>query len=245
MKEGSTKRQSAVWVFISGGVLIAAAIIALYTPWLRICDVRKVVVSGNQHATTADVVSLSQLHRGQTIYSVPINLVRRHLEEHPWVKHASVRRVFPHTIQLVIEERQVIAWIKHPSENSKVAVAEGGVIVGKDAFATSSVELVGAEPTGWGRGDILIDSRVADLVTVLQGNVCQLAVRSVDVTDLCAIELFLENDTCVQLGDMAQTQDRLAALEALCREVEIDRYELIDVRFGGEATLVPRKVVRR
>jgi cell division protein FtsQ len=209
------------------------------------CDVREVVVSGNQHATTADLVALSQLHRGQTIYSVPANLVRRHLEEHPWVKHASVRRIFPHTIQLVVEERQVIAWIQHPSENSRVAVAEGGVIVGKDTSATSSVELVGAESTGWGRGDVLLDSRVADLVAVLQGNVCQLAVRSVDVTDLRSIELFLENDTCVQLGDMAQTQDRLTALEALCREVEIDRYELIDVRFGGEATLVPRKAVRR
>ena len=245
MKEGSTKRHSAVWVFISGGVLIAVAIIALYTPWLRICDVREVVVSGNQHATAADLVALSQLHRGQTIFSVPANLVRRYLEEHPWVKHASVRRIFPHTIQLVVAERQVIAWLQHPSENSRVAVAEGGVIVGKDEFATSSLELVGAESSGWERGDILLDSRVADLVAVLQGNVCQLAVRRVDVTDLRSIELLLENGTRVLLGDMAQTQNRLAALASLCREIDIDRYELIDVRFGGEATLVPRKAVRR
>ncbi len=245
MKEESTKRQSAVWVFVSGGVLIAVAIIALYTPWLRICDVREVVVSGNQHATAVDLVSLSQLHRGQTIYSVPANLIRRQLERHPWVKHASVRRVFPHTIQLVVEERQVIAWVQHPSESSRIAVAEEGVIVGQDESATSSVELIGAVSSGWERGDILLDSRVADLVAVLQGNVCQLAVRSVDVTDLRSIELFLENDIHVRLGDMAQVQDRLAALEALCREIEIDRYELIDVRSGGEATLVPRKAVRR
>jgi len=240
VKEGSTKRQSAVWVFISGGVLIAAAIITLYTPWLRICDVREVVVSGNQHATAAELVALSELHRGQTIFSVPANLVRRHLEQHPWVKQASVRRIFPHTIQLVVEERQVIAWTQHPSENSRVAVAEGGVIVGRDEFTTSSLELIGAESSGWDRGDIIVDSRIADLVAVLQGNACQLAVRSVDVTDLHSIELLLENDTLVRLGDMAQASNRLAALEALCREVEIDRYELIDIRFGGEATLVPR-----
>jgi hypothetical protein len=47
------------------------------------------------------------------------------------------------------------------------------------------------------------------------------------------------------LGDMAHTQDRLAALKALCGEIGINGYELIDIRFGGEATLVPRKVVRR
>jgi len=245
VKEGSTKRQNAVWVFISGGVLIAAVIIALYTPWLQFCDVREVVVSGNQNATAVDLVSLSQLHRGQTIFSVPATLVRRRLEEHPWVKHASVRRVFPHTIQLVVEERHVIAWSQHPSENSRVAVADGGIIVGSDESITSSLELIGAAVSGWERGDRILDSRVAELVAVLSGNVCQLAVRSVDVTDLRSIELILENDTRVLLGDMVQTQNHLAALSMLCREIEIDEYKLIDVRFGGEATLVPRKAVRR
>ena len=245
MKEGSAKRQNAVWVFILGGVLIAAAIIALYTPWLQICDVREVVVSGNQHASAAEIVGLSQLHRGQTIFSVPAKLVQRRLEEHPWVKQASVRRVFPHTIQLVVEERHVIAWSQHPSEDLRVAVAEGGVIVGRDESITSSLELIGAVASGWGRGDRILDSRVAELVAILSSNVCQLAVRSVDVTDLRSIELILENDTRVLLGDMAQTQNRLVALSALCREIEIGGYELIDVRFGGEATLVPRKVVRR
>lgn len=245
MKEGNTKRQSVVWVFISGGVVIAAVLIALYTPWLRICDVRKVVVSGNQYATTTELVALSQLHRGQTIFSVPAGLVRRRLEEHPWVKHASARRVFPHTIQLVIEERQVVAWSQHPSENYRVAIAEGGVIVGKDEAVSTSLELVGAEFSGWESGDSLLDPHVAELLVELQSNLCELAVRSVDVTDLRSIELFLENDLRVRLGDMVHMQNRLTALKALCREIEINGYELIDVRFGGEATLVPRKAVRR
>ena len=247
MKEGSAKRQIAVWVFISGGVLIAAAIITLYTPWLQFCDVREVVVSGNQHATAANLVSLSQLHRGQTIFSVPATLIRSRLEEHPWVKKASVRRVFPHTIQLVIEERQVIAWSQHPSENTQISVGEGGVIVERDESVTSSLELIGAKLSGWEYGDRVEDARVAVLLIELQGTVCQLGVRSVDVTDLHSIELILENDTRVLLGDIAETQDRLVALSALCRsrEIQMDRYEQIDVRFGGEATLVPRKVVRR
>jgi cell division septal protein FtsQ len=231
VKEGSTKRQNAVWVFITGGVLIAAVIIALYTPWLQFCDVREVVVSGNQNATAADLVSLSQLHRGQTIFSVPATLVRRRLEQHPWVKQASVRIV--------------IAWAQHPDEDARVAVAEGGVIVGRDEAVTSSLELIGAETSGWERGDRIHDPRVGELIVALSDNECWLAVRSMDVTDLHSIELILENDARVLLGDMAETQNRLVALDALCREIEIDGYELIDVRFGGEATLVPRKVVRR
>jgi cell division septal protein FtsQ len=167
------------------------------------------------------------------------------VEQHPWVKHASVRRVFPHTIQLVIEERQVIAWSQHPSENSRVAIAEGGVIVGKDEAVSSSLKVVGAAFSGWGSGDVLLNLQVVELLVALQSNSCELAVRSVDVTNLRSIELILANDVLVQLGDIVHMLDRLAALEVLCREIEIERYELIDIRFGGEATLVPRKAVRR
>ncbi|TFH10450.1 MAG: FtsQ-type POTRA domain-containing protein [Candidatus Atribacteria bacterium] len=245
MKEGNAKRQSAVWVFVSGGVLIAAAIIALYTPWFQICDVREVIVSGNQHASASELVALAQLHRNQTIFSVPANLVRSRIEAHPWIKQASVRRVFPHTISLVVEERRVLAWSQHPSENITVAVAEGGIIVGPGYVDSASLELVGATTSGWDSGDRLVHSQVADLIASLQGGVCQLAVLSVDVTDLRSIELFLENDLQVRLGEIDRAQERLRAVRALCQEIEIDGYELIDVRFGGEATLVPRKAVRR
>jgi len=245
VKEGNTKRQSVVWVFISGGVLIAAVIIALYTPWLRICDVREVIVSGNQQATASELVTLSQLHRGQTILSVPTRLVRRRLEQHPWVKHASVHRVYPHTIHLVVEERSVIAWMQHPTEGYRIAVAEGGVIVGQDESLDAALELVGADTSGWDYGDTLRNSQVVELVSLLQGELCQLGVRIVDVTDLNSIELFLENELRVRLGDIACTREHLTALEGLCQEIEVDSYELIDVRFGGEATLVPRKAVRR
>lgn len=245
MKEGNAKRQSVVWVLILGGVLIAAAIIALYTPWLRICDVREVIVSGNQHAATAELVSLARLHRGQTIFSVRTSRVRTRLEQHHWVKHASVRRIFPHTIRLEVVERQVIAWARHPSENSRMAIAEDGVIVGRDGAVTSSLELVGGTFSGWEYGGSLINSQVAELLVILQSNVCGVGVRRVDVTDLRSIELFLENDVRVRLGDMIHLSDRLAVLDVLCRKIMIERYQLIDVRFGGEATLVPRKAVRR
>ena len=245
MKEGEAKRRSAVWVFVSGGVLIAAAIIALYTPWLQVCDVREVVVIGNQHASASDLANLAQLRRSQTIFSVPVNRVQARLQAHPWIKNASVRRVFPHTISLVVEERRVLAWARHPSEDVKIAIAEGGIIVGTADANSASLELVGAAASGWNNGDCLAQSQVADLIAALQSDICQLSVRSVDVTNLRSIELFLENDLQVRLGEIDRAQERLRAVRALCQEIEIDGYELIDVRFGGEATLVPRKAVRR
>jgi cell division septal protein FtsQ len=246
VKEGNTKRQSAVWVVTSGGVLIAAAIIAFCTPWPQLCDVRQVVVSGNRYASAAELVALSQLHRGQTVFSISATAIARRVEQHPWVKRASVRRIFPHTIQLVIEERQLIAWSQHPADGSRIAVAEGGVVVDAGESSAPSLELIGAAFSDWHAGGRLVEPLVSGLLTQLQRNICQFAVRRLDVTDLRSIELFLENDTRVRLGDILHACDRLKVLDALCQGIGIiDGYELIDVRFGGEATLVPRKAVRR
>ncbi len=245
MKEGNTKRQSAVWVFISGGVLIAAAIIALTTPWLRFCDVRKVVVSGNHQASASELVSLAGLHRGQTVFTVPVQRVRQRLEMHPWVKQALVRREFPHTIHVIIEERAVIAWANHPTEDARVAVGEGGVILGGEKMIASALHLVGADFSTWTFGGRVLHQAIADLLARLPSRLCTIPIERVDVSDLRSIELFMENDTRVRLGGFESIDDRITALNALCREIEFDRYELIDVRFGGEGTLVPRKAVRR
>lgn len=246
MKEGSAKRQSAVWIFLSGGVLIAAAIIALYSPWLRICDVRKVIVSGNQHVTAARLVSLAKLHRDQTIFSVPVGLVRRRLEQEPWIRHATIRRRFPHTIELIVEERRVVAWAEDPANGQRLAVGEGGVIVEvDDAVSSSQPELIGAQFSSMEVGGLVKDSQVVELLSLVEAGVCQSSVQRVDVTDLRSIDLILENDARVRLGEINLMHERLKAVEALCRRIDSNDYEVIDVRFGGEATLVPRKAVRR
>ena len=248
MKEGSSKRHRAIGLFSSGGVLIAAVIIALYTPWPGLFDIRRIVVTGNLHASTADLVRLSRLHQGQTLFSISTRRIERELEAHPWIKHASVHRVLPHTVQFTLTERRVVAWIRRSDDGSRVAIGEGGIVVGGDdawGAADPTLEIVGGALTGWNPGDRMVDGVVADLVEVLAVGVCGHRVERLDVTDLRSVELFLENDIRVQLGDLLGVYARLSALEALGRAIDIDGYERIDVRFGGEATLVPRKAVRR
>jgi len=247
VKEGSSKRRTVVGLFGSGGVLIAAAIIALYTPWPGLFDIRRIIVTGNLQAGTADLVALSQLHRGQTLFSISTGRIERELETHPWVKDASVRRILPHTVQFTLTERQVVAWCRD-DDGSGIAIGEGGVVVGADETLSATgttLEIVGAGLTGRDPGDRLVDEGVTSLMETLSAGVCDHRVERLDVTDLRSVELFLENDIRVQLGDLLGVYARLAALEALGQATELDGYERIDVRFGGEATLVPRKAVRR
>ncbi len=245
MKEGTTKRRSIVWVVISGGVLIASAITALYTPWLGILDVRRIVISGNRHAKAVELATLSGIRRGQTLLSVSIRQVERRLMTHPWVKHAGVHREFPHTIRCVVEERSVIAWSEHPEDGSTVFFGDGGVVVDASESPLPELKIIAPPVTGWHAGDTIIDPLLVDLIHAIQHSLCGQTVSTLDATDVRSLELGLENDTQIRLGAVTEARQRLRVLNGLCREIELDGYELIDMRLGGEATLVPRKAVRR
>lgn len=239
MKEGNTKRSTAVWVTISGGVLIAAALIALYAPWFRACDVRRVVVIGNHHATAAEIVSLSGISRNQTIFSVPRATTTRKIEAHPWIRDAILDRIFPHTLKLEVEERQIVAWTMTSSDRSVIAVGDGGVLLEFVGEAPAVLELLGASLTAELPGGRLVDSQVTATIERLRDGICGLTVDRLDVSDLRSLELFLDNGPHVRLGALATVMRALDRLAALCGEIDISSFEEIDLRFGGEATLVP------
>lgn len=245
MKEGTTRRQRFVAFVISGGVLIASAFAVLYTPWLGILDVRQVVVSGNRRATAVELVALSGIRGGQPLVSVSTRSIERRLLTHPWVLRADAHRRFPHTIRLVVQERKPIAWSRHPESGASVLLAEGGVIVNGTGEPDPVLEIVGPPMTGWRAGDAVADPDVARLIGALREPVCGLPAQTLDVATLQSIELFLQNGLHIRLGTAADAVGRLDALALLCRTIEVDEYERIDMRFGGEATLVPRKAVRR
>ena len=242
MKEGASWRGSAVTVFAVGGVLITAAAIALCTPWFGLVDLREVVITGNHHATATDLVSLSGLQRGQSLLTVSLGRISANLMQHPWVKSASVRRRLPHTMVVAIQERGEVAWSADPSGEGCYTIGEGGVVVSADCeHASSLVELRGARLSGSGVGSVLLDETLIALIDGLRsGKPISIGVELIDLTNPDSVELETESGLRVLLGSVNEVLTRLDSLAALCHSLDIEDYEVIDLRFGGEATLVPR-----
>jgi len=243
VKEGKSGRNATSWVVV-GGVLIAAAIIALYTPWFRLFDLRRVEVRGNQYLSSTQVVAASGLHRGQTLPGLPAGRVSDRLAELPWVKSASLVRVYPHTVRIEIEERRPIAAVI--VDDGVRIVGEGGVVVSSDpSLADGIVEIVGAPLSATQPGGRIADQQLVELLAAIEGlGIPELDVRRVDVSDSASISLHTPEGLRILLGGAESAVERLGSLRALCRAIDIDGYETIDLRFGGEAVLVPRKAVR-
>ncbi len=242
MKEGAFWRGSAVTVFAVGGVLITAAAIALCTPWIGLVDLREVVITGNHHAAAADLVSLTGLQRGQSLVTLPFRRVRDNLLRHPWVKNVSLERRWFHGLVIEVEERVETAWMVDPSGEGCLTMGEGGVVVSDDCERAPSLpELRGARLSGSGPGSVLLNGSAGALIDALRADrLSALGVELIDLTNPDSVELTTSSGIRILLGGIDVAWLRLKSLAALSQSLDVEDYEIIDLRFGGEATLVPR-----
>lgn len=211
-------------------------------PWFGLVDLREVLIAGNHHAAAAELVSLSGLQRGQSLLVLSLRRVRANLLRHPWIKSVSIKRRLPHRLEIQVQEREEVAWMSNPSREGCLTLGEGGVVVSADCSPSSSmIELRGARLSGGAVGAVLLDETVGDLLEAVRGGVlASLAIRLIDLTNADSVKLLTGSGLRVLLGDISEVSLRLNSLAALSRRLDLEDYEVIDLRFGGEATLVPR-----
>ena len=68
-------------------------------------------VVGIQRASEAQVRHLAGLAMNEPLVQLDLQAAVAGVERHPWVAHAEARRVFPDTVVIQVEERQVVALL--------------------------------------------------------------------------------------------------------------------------------------
>ena len=96
-------------------------------------------ISGNQYLSNGGILSLVNEIQGKNIFKVNLNLGRDHLLASSWVKTATLRRVFPSTIEIVVEERLPIGLARFDSR--LYLIDSEGIIIEEYGPAFSSFKL--------------------------------------------------------------------------------------------------------
>jgi len=231
-----------------GGVVIAAATIILYTSWLPLLDLREIVVRGGSHIPTEEIERVAGFKTGENLLRLHVGRARAALGRLAWVKDVSIRRVPLHRVEITLEERRPIAAVPDPVGGARLLVlGEGGVVVDgatpelSPSFLARGVPLTGSDPGGRVSDPAILEA----LGGLFQRGLSEKPFESVDFTNRHSVTLRGEKDLVVYLGPLEEIGPRLDALSALVREIDAAQYRSIDLRFGGEAVLVPRKVVNR
>lgn len=92
------------------GAVGGGAYVAFRSPLFRYEELR---VVGLARATEAQVRHLADLKPGAPLFAQDLGRAARGVERHPWIAHAEVRRVFPHTVVIRVEERRPVAVLQH------------------------------------------------------------------------------------------------------------------------------------
>ena len=112
-------RRVFVWTVVGAGLITAGVYSArylLYSPQMLLMKSGQIEVTGNHIVAADDVRKLFAKDRTLTVLRVPLDARRAQIEELPWVEQASVQRILPNRVRVLITERTPIAFFRDGTE---------------------------------------------------------------------------------------------------------------------------------
>ena len=208
--------------------------------------VTRITVQGNQRMSRGEVLGLLDGLAGASIVLTDLESWRQKLLMSPWVADASIRRMFPGTLAVVIEERQPIGIGR--INGSLYLIDKTGTVIDEFGPNYSDLDLPivdGLSPKG--EADESVDEARAALAGRLMSELAsrpKLAgqVSQIDVTDSRNAIVLLKGDTALlRVGDQNFTErlqsyiDLMPALRERMPDIDY-----VDLRFDERVYVRPQ-----
>jgi cell division protein FtsQ len=228
-----------------GGYLGVTAIAASQT-----LQVSHLVVRGHQRMSTGEVLALVDGLRGENILAIRIGDWQQKLLASPWVERATIRRVLPATLEIMIHERVPIGIGRLGT--SLYLIDVNGVIVDEygPAYADIDLPIIDGLAAAPAAGGGLIDTARTEfagrvLAALSPRPELFKRVSQLDVSDLHDAVVILDDDTALlRLGDadfVARLQQYVDLQPAL-RE-RLAGIDSVDLRFDERLYVRPVKAL--
>lgn len=123
-RRGEHRSRRRLAVFACLGIVLAAAVVLMFTPFFNIVEV---YCQGNDKVAAEDVIAAADVTVGKNIFSIRMGKIRRNVESIPFVESASVRRVFPNKIEISIQECMPVSYV-YTDEKCYMIDEEGKIL---------------------------------------------------------------------------------------------------------------------
>jgi cell division protein FtsQ len=112
-------RRVFAWMFV-GAAAVAAGVFSarylLFSPQMLLVKPDQIEVTGNHIVPREDVQKLFVHDRNRSVLRIPLDARRAQIEELPWVENASVQRILPNHLRVLLTERTPIAFFRNGTE---------------------------------------------------------------------------------------------------------------------------------
>lgn len=228
------------WVRTSLAVAAACvAAIGLYQPFVKIfgiCPVQRVVFIDNKHLTDDELKELVAEKIPTSLLAVSCEEIGKHVLASPWIRSASVRKEFPGTLSITVEETEPLALLEK-NERLFLIDGQGTVLEELKHDVIPFLPIIVSDPEREKEGF----SEALTLVRLLNER-GMIAERShIEVIAHSPNELRVEMDEFVVkmgAGGYDEKLERLALLEEELKQRNLIA-DSIDLRFGDKAIVKP------
>ena len=232
-------------VGVLGGAGWYAAQVVTDAETLRVSQIH---VRGNQHLARGDVLALLAGLEGQHLLQTDLEAWRRRVLGSPWVEQASLRRVLPSTVEVMIRERMPLAIGRIGGD--LYLVDEEGLVIDEYGpnYAQFDLPIVDGLADATGSGDPEVDPARAGLAVrllrALEGQPALMKrISQIDVASAHDAVLLLDQDSALlHVGDeqfVERLQRYLELHEAL--HSRVPDIEYVDLRFDDRVYVRPGK----
>jgi len=90
--------------FILMAVIIIAVLVIGMKLLTRHFSVNEIIVSGNYHLDKDDIVKNMNIKKGKPLLDIRSTEIKERLSENPWIKSAALKKQFPGTLLIKVEE---------------------------------------------------------------------------------------------------------------------------------------------
>lgn len=112
-------RRAFVWTVV-GAALVTGGVFAvryaLYSPQMLLIKPDQIEITGNSIVAREEILKLFVHDRNRSVLRIPLDTRRTQIQELPWVEDASVQRILPNHLRVLITERTPIAFCRNGTE---------------------------------------------------------------------------------------------------------------------------------
>lgn len=227
-------------------LLALAAWYAMHAPEFDLPGAEGVILSGNHYIPPADVANALGAGAQPNIFNIPLGEARAEVEAIPWVRSATLRRVYPNHLLVEITERTPVAYVDLQG-TLKLVDAEG-VILEKPAQGSFDFPVITgidpAMPAADRKARLALFNRFEQELNA-QASGAGWLVSEVDLSDdgdLVAVLAQGRETIKVHFGKQ-DFGERFRTLVALLPEVQRTTpvIDSVDLRYRGQLVVNPRE----
>lgn len=230
-----------------GVVLVGATLLSVLLALTRssALDVDRVLVRGADRVTEREVLDVAGIEVGEPMLDVDAAAATSAVEELPWVRSATVGRVWPGTVTIAVEERTPVAAVPAVAGGWALVDADRQVLAPVAEPSDRWVRLEGVTPAG--EPGTEVDESAVDALAVAPQFPPAMwgAIAGLARNDSGQLDLRLHNGVVVRLGGPDHFAEKLRATATVFARVERCGLRTVDVRVPDTPTVERHEACRR